>query len=86
MYKWTRHLNCHFWIHRTNITESIRDALKVRIDCDGDRQIWTQLLDRKNGSFIIRYKLYQSCLKGFRIIVTFHKQHVGKSPYNINGK
>lgn len=63
----------------------MRDALKVRIDCSGDRNVWTQVLDRKDGSFIIRYKMYQSCVRGFRIIVTFHKQHVGKSPYNING-
>lgn len=68
------------------MTENIREALKVRIDCSGDRNIWTQLLDRKDGSFIVRYKMYQSCLKGFRIIITFHKLHVGKSPYNINGK
>ncbi|XP_021950618.1 protein O-glucosyltransferase 2 [Folsomia candida] len=66
------------------MTENIREALKVRIDCSGDRNIWTQLLDRKDGSFIVRYKMYQSCLKGFRIIITFHKLHVGKSPYNIN--
>lgn len=72
-------------IFRANTSQQVREALKVRIDCSGDRQVWTQVLDRKDGSFIVRYKLFQSCLSGFRIIVTFQKKHVGKSPVKIQG-
>lgn len=80
------HVYEHTWYTcSSNTSQQVRDALKIRIDCNGDRQVWTQVLDRKDGCFIVRYKLFQSCNTGFRIIVTFQKKHLGKSPYKIQG-
>ncbi|CAG7669073.1 unnamed protein product [Allacma fusca] len=65
-----------------NTTEN-DDHLKVRIDCNGERQVWSQLLSRRRGSYIVRYKMFHSCLNGLRIIITYRNKHVAKSPYII---
>lgn len=44
---------------------------------------WTNILDRKDGSYIVRYKLYESC-KNLVINVKYKNEHVGDSPYIIN--
>lgn len=62
-----------------------KEDVKVRIDCAGDRQVWTQILDRRDASFIVRYKVFHSCRSGFRILVTYKNHHLGKSPYVFNG-
>ena len=52
-----------------------------------DRQrgrIQVQLLDRHDGSFIVRYKLYQS-YPGLIITVISGDQHVADSPYQLEG-
>lgn len=45
--------------------------------------IWLNILDRKDGSFIVRYKLYETCYN-FNIEITYHDEHVAGSPYNFN--
>ena len=73
-------------ISRVNGSKYFAEDLKVRIDCNGDREVYTNILDRKDGSFIVRYKLFQSCRKNFRIIVTYFNHHLAKSPYIFTGK
>lgn len=43
---------------------------KHKIDC----RIWLNVLDRKDGSFIVRYKLYETCYQ-FKIDIMYKNQH-----------
>lgn len=47
--------------------------------------ISVNILDRKDGSFIIRYKLYQTCFN-LEISVTHKGKHISSSPYKFTGK
>ncbi|XP_053563771.1 protein O-glucosyltransferase 2 [Bombina bombina] len=47
-------------------------------------RVGTQILDRKDGSFIVRYRLYAS-YRDLRIDVTINGRHVAKSPYILKG-
>ncbi|KAL1490494.1 hypothetical protein ABEB36_013178 [Hypothenemus hampei] len=46
-------------------------------------RIWSNILDRKNGSFIVRYKVYETC-SNIKISVKLGNKHVAKSPYVID--
>lgn len=46
---------------------------------------WANVLDRKDGSYIVRYKLYETC-KNLAINVKYNDQHVAASPYLINNE
>ncbi|XP_969039.1 protein O-glucosyltransferase 2 [Tribolium castaneum] len=45
-------------------------------------RIWANSLNRKDGSYIIRYKLYEPCFS-LKINILLNKEHVDKSPYEI---
>lgn len=45
-------------------------------------RIWVNVLDRKDGSYIIRYKVYETCLN-LTITAKYKNQHVADSPYSI---
>ncbi|XP_075233192.1 protein O-glucosyltransferase 2-like isoform X3 [Lycorma delicatula] len=47
-------------------------------------RLWVNILDRKDGVFIVRYKLYEPC-SNFKINVKFKGVHVGDSPYDVDG-
>lgn len=47
-------------------------------------RVAVQVLDRKDGSFIVRYRMYAS-YKNLKIEVKHHGQHVAKSPYILRG-
>ena len=49
------------------------------------RQPWVQVLDRGDGSYIVRYKLFSS-LRNFEISITYKGKHVQNSPYQFPGK
>lgn len=42
-------------------------------------------LDRGDGSFLMRYRLYGSILKGLKVEVLYRDSHVAKSPYTLQG-
>lgn len=42
-------------------------------------------LDRGDGSFLVRYRLYGTALKGLRLEVLHRDAAVAKSPYSIRG-
>uniref|UniRef100_A0A8C9SL59 Protein O-glucosyltransferase 3 n=1 Tax=Scleropages formosus TaxID=113540 RepID=A0A8C9SL59_SCLFO len=44
-----------------------------------------QPLDRGDGSFLMRYRLYTSATKGLKVEVLHKDQHVSKSPYILEG-
>lgn len=47
-------------------------------------RIWYQLLQIKEGLFIARYRLYETCL-GIQIDIVYENQQVAKAPYIIEG-
>ncbi|ELW71476.1 KDEL motif-containing protein 1 [Tupaia chinensis] len=47
-------------------------------------RVGVQVLDRKDGSFIVRYRMYAS-YKTLKVEVKFQGQHVAKSPYVLKG-
>lgn len=47
-------------------------------------RVGVQVLDRKDGSFIVRYRMYAS-YKNLKVEVKFQGQHVAKSPYILKG-
>lgn len=48
-------------------------------------RIWSNVLDRKDGSFIARYKVYETC-KNLVISVKYRDEHVAESPYVIRNR
>ncbi|CAH2223581.1 KDEL motif-containing 1 [Pelobates cultripes] len=67
-------------------TSSPANNLQVNIFAPGEQytRIGVQVLDRKDGSLIVRYRLYAS-YKSLRIEVLLSGKHVAKSPYNLEG-
>ncbi|KAK9510136.1 hypothetical protein O3M35_004983 [Rhynocoris fuscipes] len=47
-------------------------------------QLWPNILNRSDSSFIVRYKLYETCFN-FYIIIKYQTKHVAKSPYFFKG-
>ena len=48
-------------------------------------RIWTQILDRHDGTFIVRYKMFQAC-NDVEINITWQGQHIAESPYKLPGR
>uniref|UniRef100_A0A3B3YDW3 Glycosyl transferase CAP10 domain-containing protein n=1 Tax=Poecilia mexicana TaxID=48701 RepID=A0A3B3YDW3_9TELE len=48
-------------------------------------RIWIQVLDRRDGSFLVRYRMYAT-YTDLRIHVLLKAQHVAKSPYILQGR
>ncbi|OCT95405.1 protein O-glucosyltransferase 2 [Xenopus laevis] len=70
-----------------NYTFSVpTNVFQVKITAPGEQytRVGVQLLDRKDGSFIVRYRLYASYYD-LRIEITAHGKHVAKSPYILKG-
>lgn len=63
-----------------------RDQFQVHITAPGEQytRVGVQLLDRKDGSFLVRYRLYAS-YKSLKIEVKLNGRHVAKSPYFLKG-
>ncbi|KAK3868882.1 hypothetical protein Pcinc_025762 [Petrolisthes cinctipes] len=68
------------------IEKSLGDALKVQVEGETNQgsycRVWTQVLDRHDGSYIVRYRSYQTC-RNTVIHVLYNNQHVADSPYKI---
>lgn len=47
-------------------------------------RIWVQILDRQDGSFLVRYRMYAS-YTDLSIQVLLKNKHVAKSPYMLKG-
>lgn len=68
-----------------NITESPgEDAFQVKItsSVSGRLRAWVQKLDRHDGSFIIRYRMFAS-YPDLTIEITHKGKHVANSPYRL---
>lgn len=47
-------------------------------------RIWLNQLNRYDGSYIVRYKLYHACIN-VELSLLYNGEHVGLSPYKISG-
>ncbi|XP_038673679.1 protein O-glucosyltransferase 2 isoform X3 [Scyliorhinus canicula] len=65
---------------------SSENLFTVNIYSPGEQftRIWVQVLDRKDGSFLVRYRMYSS-YRGLTIEVKFQDEHVAQSPYVLKG-
>lgn len=63
-----------------NLKIDIIGVNKYQRDC----RVWINLLDRKDGSYIVRYKVYETC-NNLEINIKYQGSHIAASPYKING-
>uniref|UniRef100_T1ILJ2 Glycosyl transferase CAP10 domain-containing protein n=1 Tax=Strigamia maritima TaxID=126957 RepID=T1ILJ2_STRMM len=72
-----------------NITSKLdNNIFIVHIDGSGTEnrcRIWTQTLNRHDGSFIVRYKLYEPC-SNLKIQISYNNKPVANSPYISENK
>lgn len=71
------------WILNTEknlITVGINGKSASGRDC----RIWVNTLNRKDGSYIVRYKVYETCYD-MEINIAYNNAHAGASPYKIKG-
>ncbi|XP_071448438.1 protein O-glucosyltransferase 2-like [Hetaerina americana] len=82
----------YFYIHAVNskqirLKKSPGDVFSIEITGDSEDkscQAWVNVLDRKDGSFIVRYKVYNSCYN-FQIHIKYKGLKVAGSPYSAVG-
>lgn len=62
------------------------NAFQVKITAPDEQftRVGVQVLDRKDGSFIVRYRMYAS-YKNLKIEIKTRDKHVAKSPYILKG-
>ncbi|KAK3085442.1 hypothetical protein FSP39_003355 [Pinctada imbricata] len=71
---------------QVNLTQSAGEkAIEASlVHPDGSRaRVWTQVLDMKDGSYVIRFRLFQSYTE-LQINVLHDGKHLAKSPYKLN--
>ncbi|XP_069698369.1 protein O-glucosyltransferase 2-like isoform X2 [Periplaneta americana] len=71
----------------SSLKESPGNVFEVHITGESiykNCRTWINTLDRNDGSFIIRYKIYHTC-HNVKIHITHNGHHVGASPYIIEG-
>lgn len=59
--------------------------MKVTAPEEQFTRVGVQVLDRKDGSFLVRYRMYAS-YKTLKIEIKTGDKHVAKSPYILKGK
>ncbi|XP_063617496.1 protein O-glucosyltransferase 2-like isoform X1 [Cydia splendana] len=83
----------YFFVNFTFVTEhsytsNLANDLAVEINGSSmkhrDCRVWVNKLDRKDGTFIIRYKVYETC-QDMSISVYYKSKHITGSPYHYAG-
>ena len=59
--------------------------VKIASPSEPYSRIWVQVLDRRDGSFLVRYRMYAS-YTDLNIQVLLENKHVAKSPYVLSGE
>ncbi|XP_023225980.1 KDEL motif-containing protein 1-like isoform X2 [Centruroides sculpturatus] len=68
-----------------NFTSSPSGQLSAQVRGSKEAcQVWMQLLNVRDGSFIVRYRLYRTC-SGLHIEVKYNEKHIADSPYIVEG-
>lgn len=74
-------------INNIRLNNSIGDAFKIviegRVREDKPCRIYTNTLDRKDGSYIVRYKLFEKC-DNLLISIKYSGVNVAESPYKFS--
>lgn len=66
-----------------NIQEKFEIVIQGTSNLNKPCRIWSNILDRKDGSLIVRYKVYETCTS-ITIDVKYDNHHVAESPYKIS--
>lgn len=80
-------IGCMFYCSYHRFTSSPGEKVfQIKISAPDEQftRVGVQVLDRKDGSFIVRYRMYAS-YKNLKVEVKFQGQHVAKSPYILKG-
>lgn len=67
----------------TNIQDKFEIVIQGTTNLNKPCRIWSNILDRKDGSLIVRYKVYETCTS-ITIDVKYKNHHVAESPYKIS--
>ncbi|CAH0726102.1 unnamed protein product, partial [Brenthis ino] len=83
----------YFFVNFTSFNESSYStdfAAKFAVEINGKSlktnkcRIWVNTLDRKDGTFIIRYKVYETCTE-IVINIYYQSKHIQDSPFKYEG-
>ncbi|CAK1550088.1 unnamed protein product [Leptosia nina] len=83
----------YFFVNFTNINEDTYTndlGQSVAVEITGTAfkkshcRIWSNVLDRKDGTFIVRYKLYEEC-SSLSINIYYKNKHIQQSPITFEG-
>ncbi|XP_034825897.1 protein O-glucosyltransferase 2-like [Maniola hyperantus] len=83
----------YFFVNFTSIDESTYSrelASNFAVEINGKSfnkdhcRLWTNTLDRTDGSFIVRYKLYETCNE-LSISIYYKHKHIRDSPFKFTG-
>lgn len=82
---WVALYHCVCSIHRFTVSPG-ENAFQVKITAPDEQftRVGVQILDRKDGSFIVRYRMYAS-YKSLKIEVQTKDKHIARSPYILKG-
>lgn len=73
-----------------HVSRAGKDAFKVKISSlDKKEHIRIHVpppLDRGDGSFLVRYRLYGTALQGLKVEVLHREAAVAESPYSVQGQ
>lgn len=79
---------CIYFVPTDSLTASPGEhTFEVKIVSPGEQftRIWTQVLDRHDGSFLVRYRMYAT-YPSLHIHILHENKHVSKSPYILKGQ
>uniref|UniRef100_A0A674NAD9 Protein O-glucosyltransferase 2 n=1 Tax=Takifugu rubripes TaxID=31033 RepID=A0A674NAD9_TAKRU len=73
-------------LHHSFTTSPGEKTFEVKITSPGEHltRIWLQVLDRKDGSFLVRYRMY-STYPEIHIHILLKNEHVTNSPFILEG-
>lgn len=73
-------------LHHSFTTSPGEKTFEVKITSPGEHltRIWLQVLDRKDGSFLVRYRMY-STYPEIHIHILLKNEHVANSPFILEG-
>ena len=69
----------------SSLTSSVgKENLKVDYSSKNRVRIWPDLLDRNDGSYIARFRLFET-YQEITISVKYKDEHIANSPYHLKG-
>lgn len=73
-------------LHHSFTSSPGEKTFEVKIISPGEHltRIWLQVLDRKDGSFLVRYRMY-STYPDLHIHILLKNEHVANSPFILEG-